>query len=135
MHKSGKVWGWTYPIFNILGVEIDRIHVTKGGYCSVHKHEYRFNAFFVFNGSLEIDTWKNDYDLCDKTILEKDQFTIVKPGEYHRFFAQSDVDALEIYWTNPASSSDIIRQLSGGITNLVPPDWDKNALRESNKDK
>jgi len=123
MQKSGKIWGWTTPILQVNGVQIERIHINKGGYCSVHKHEFRFNAFYIISGTLEVSVWKNDYELCDKTVLSQNDITIVKPHEYHRFLAKSDVEALEIYWTEDASSNDIIRKLCGGTTTGEPPEW------------
>lgn len=125
MLKSGKIWGWSAPLLTVSGVQIERIFIKKGGYCSVHAHIHRYNAFFMIDGQMEVDVWKNDYNLCDKTVLKQNDLTIVKPNEYHRFFALSDVNALEIYWTDPAVSEDIVRKLSGGITDSAPPDIGK----------
>ena len=41
LHKQGKVWGQTQPLFNKNNVEIHRIETNKGGYCSKHKHEFK----------------------------------------------------------------------------------------------
>ena len=60
MNKQGKIWGETSPIFNKNNVEIHRIEIKKGGYCSKHKHEHKFNAFFVEKGKLQISVWKNN---------------------------------------------------------------------------
>mgnify|MGYP000713293983 FL=1 len=45
MHTAGKVWGKTANIFSNPNFEVHRIEVNKGGYCSKHKHKYKFNAF------------------------------------------------------------------------------------------
>ena len=37
---QGKVWGSTGPLFFKNNVEIHRIEVVKGGFCSKHKHEH-----------------------------------------------------------------------------------------------
>ena len=69
LHKQGKVWGSTQPLFNKNNVEIHRIKTNKGGYCSKHKHEHKYNCFYVERGLLKITVWKNDYDLVDETML------------------------------------------------------------------
>ena len=116
MNKQGKVWGNTSEIFNQNNVEIHRIEAKANGYCSIHKHQHKYNMFFVETGILMVEVWKNDYDLVDTTLLKAKEYTIVKPGEFHKFTAKTDVIAYEIYWTT-LDSSDIIRKTSGGIEN------------------
>ena len=120
MNIQGKIWGTTSEIFNKNNVEVHRIEAKKGGYCSIHKHEHKYNMFFVESGSLSIEVWKNDYDLVDITHLCQGQSTIVKPGEYHRFGANGDTVAFEIYWTE-LSSDDIVRKNCGNLT-AIPDD-------------
>ena len=55
---------------------------------------------------------KNDYDLVDETVLEKGDFTQVKPGEYHQFEALEDTIAFELYWAE-FDHNDIIRESVG----------------------
>lgn len=113
MIKQGKVWGNTQSILLKNNVEIHRIEIDAGGYCSKHKHEHKYNAFFIEKGKLKITIWKNDYDLIDETILSDQELSIVSPQEYHMFHAIEDTIAYEIYWTE-ISSSDIIRENHGG---------------------
>lgn len=114
MNIQGKVWGTTSILFNKNNVEINRITCTKGGYCSKHKHESKYNMFFVEKGSLEISVWKNNYDLIDKTIIKTQQNCIVDPGEYHIFKClESDTVAYEIYWVE-IDKNDIERETVGG---------------------
>lgn len=114
MNIQGKVWGQTQSLFLKNNVEIHRIEVKQGGYCSKHKHEHKYNAFFVERGQLKITIWKNDYDLIDETIISDKQMSTVKPQEYHMFEAIEDTIAYEIYWCE-ISDDDIIRQNCGGI--------------------
>ena len=116
MIKQGKIWGNTQPIFLKNNVEIHRVEIDAGGYCSKHKHEYKYNAFFVEKGKLKVTVWKNDYDLIDETILSDQELSIVNPQEYHMFEAIEDTIAYEIYWTE-ISSSDIVRESHGGNSN------------------
>jgi mannose-6-phosphate isomerase-like protein (cupin superfamily) len=114
MDKHGKVWGSTQNLFFKNNVEISRIQINKRGCCSKHKHEHKYNMFFVEIGKLKIKIWKNDYNLIDETILESQQSTTVKPGEYHTFEALEDTIAYEIYWIE-LCVQDIIRETCGEV--------------------
>jgi mannose-6-phosphate isomerase-like protein (cupin superfamily) len=95
---AGKVWGKT-ELLEANGVlEFHRIETKKGGVCSKHKHKYKWNGFFVEQGSLVIRVWKNNYDLVDETVLTTGMYTKVAPGEYHQFEALEDTVAFELYW-------------------------------------
>lgn len=112
--KHGKVWGLTKPILVTPLVEVHEIEVNTGGHCSKHAHEHKHNMFYILEGTLEIKTWKNDYELVDSTILRAGESTTVKPGEYHQFFCINHVKALEIYYIDPINPNDIIRENVGG---------------------
>ena len=110
---QGKVWGNTAEIFSRNNVEVHRIEVVPGGFCSKHRHNSKFNAFFVESGALEVTVWKGEYDLVDKTILGGGDYTIVPPGEFHQFRATNPTVAYEIYWVTLIK--DIERDSVGGI--------------------
>lgn len=112
-NKSGKVWGTTELIHANGVLEFHRIETKKGGFSSKHKHEYKWNGFYVESGKLSIKVWKNDYDLIDETILEAGDFTQVKPGEFHSFESLEDSVAFELYWAE-FNHDDIIRESVGG---------------------
>lgn len=112
---EGKVWGTTEKIFNKNNISFHRIEVKKGGYCSKHKHKYKYNAFFIESGSLKIYVWKNKYDLIDETIITNLQMTSVSPNEYHKFEALQDTVAYEIYWSE-CEDNDIDRETVGGMS-------------------
>lgn len=109
---QGKVWGQTQLIHANGVLEFHKIHVKKGGVCSEHLHSYKWNGFFVESGQLVIRVWKNDYDLCDETILNAGEFTQVKPGEFHQFVANEDTVAFELYWAE-FNHNDIERRSVG----------------------
>ena len=118
MQVDGKIWGLTSLLFCKNNVEVHRIECIKGGCSSKHKHEHKFNMFFVEQGELKIHAWK-DYNLVDQTILKKHQSCIIPPGEFHKFESMLDgTIALEIYWTE-ISSNDIIREKCGEIINVI----------------
>ena len=110
---SGKTWGQTETILQNSFVEFHRIDIKKNGYCSLHKHEFKHNMFYVISGELEIEVYKNDYDLVDTTLLCAGEMTICKPNEYHRFKALTDVLCFELYYPEPLSK-DILRKDVGG---------------------
>lgn len=110
--KQGKVWGVTEDIFSRNNVSIHRIEIEKGGTCSKHRHDHKFNTFYIESGELAVKIWKNEYDLVDETILEAGERTDVKPMEYHQFTALRDTVAYEIYWT-ALDESDIAREGHG----------------------
>jgi len=113
MIKYGKVWGETRDIFEKSDVSLKHISCKEGFKCSVHKHESKFNQFYVLSGWIFINVWKNDYDLIDYTELGPGDITIVKPGEFHDFEALEDSEVLEIYWVE-LREDDIVRNTVGG---------------------
>lgn len=112
MHIAGKVWGSTQTICQKPLFEFHRIEITAGGTCSMHKHEQKFNAFFVESGTLKIEVRKNSYDLTDITILNAGDYHEVPPGEFHRFIAETNVVAFELYWSE-LNHDDIVREDHG----------------------
>ncbi|MHA1469203.1 MAG: hypothetical protein ACTSSP_01435 [Candidatus Asgardarchaeia archaeon] len=114
MDISGKIWGSTSKIFDKNNVEIHRIEGKKNHHCSKHKHDHKFNMFFLEKGEIRISIWKNDYNLVDKTILKAGQSCIVSPGEYHKFTVLKDSVAYEVYWVE-LDSKDIVRDSVGGF--------------------
>lgn len=110
---QGKIWGKTQGIFNKNNVEIHRIETNKGGFCSKHKHEHKYNMFYVESGKIKITSWKTDYDLVDETIIEAGEYTTAPPGEYHMFESLEDSVVYEIYWVS-LNEKDIVRENHGG---------------------
>ena len=117
MNKTGKVWGNTKDIFSKNNVEVHRIFGKKNGYCSKHRHEHKYNLFFVERGSIKVSIWK-EYGLVDETILEDQEKTVVDPGQYHQFeILIDDTVAFEIYWVE-LDSKDIEREDVGGLKEI-----------------
>lgn len=114
--RAGKVWGQTEKIKANGVLELHRIEATAGSRCSMHKHEHKWNGFYVEAGLLKIITRKNDYDLVDETILGPGDYTEVPPGEFHRFEALEDTVAFELYWAAELKHNDIEREDVGRTT-------------------
>jgi len=113
MSKAGKIWGETEEIFNNGAASIHYLKIKKGGFCSEHYHQKKFNKFFIAKGNLLIKVWKGD-GFIDETVLWEGESTVVDPGVYHQFIAQTDVECIEIYYLPPLSE-DIFRRTTGGM--------------------
>lgn len=112
--KTGKVWGVTELMLRTPLIEVHRLTIQPHMQCSMHKHQFKWNAFYVKSGRLMIDVRKNNYDLIDRTELEAGEFMTVQPGEFHRFVTDEiGCDGIEIYYPETLSE-DIIRETVGG---------------------
>lgn len=116
MMTFGKAWGWTRPLLQTPFVEAHFITVEAGGFCSMHKHDHKFNTFILVSGRLDIEVRKAAYKLVDCTkLLKVGDTTTVQPGEFHRFRAgNAGAQAIELYSLNPIAE-DIIREDVGGV--------------------
>lgn len=113
--KAGKVWGQTEELIRTPLIEMHHIRIVPNAQCSMHKHENKWNLFYVIKGKLAIDVQKNDYELVDTTIVDAGEWTTVPPNEYHRFRSLNEpVEALEVYYLEPIGD-DIIRKDVGGL--------------------
>tara|TARA_B100000287_G_scaffold122092_1_gene113870 strand:- start:5689 stop:6033 length:345 start_codon:yes stop_codon:yes gene_type:complete len=110
--KAGKIWGKTELVEANSALEFHRIEMKKGGVCSKHLHEFKWNGFFVESGSMIVRVWQNDYDLVDETTLKAGDYTKVKPGLYHQFECIQSGVAFELYWAE-FNHNDIVRENVG----------------------
>ena len=126
-NKAGKIWGQTELIHANGVLEFHRIDFKAGGVCSKHKHQFKWNGFYVVNGRMKIRVWQRDYDLIDETILGPGDFTRVKPGLMHSFEGLEDGVAFELYWAE-FNHDDIQRETVGHFKS-------GNVVRLDKKDK
>jgi mannose-6-phosphate isomerase-like protein (cupin superfamily) len=126
-NKAGKIWGQTELIHANGVLEFHRIDFKAGGVCSKHKHQYKWNGFYVVSGRMKIRVWQKDYDLIDETILGPGDFTRVKPGLMHSFEGMEDGVAFELYWAE-FNHDDIQRETVGHFKS-------GNVVRLDKKDK
>ncbi len=110
--KAGKIWGTTEMVEANGVLEFHRIEMEKGGVCSKHLHEFKWNGFYVEKGRMLVRVWQNDQGLIDETILEAGQYTKVKPGVYHQFECLESGVAFELYWAE-FNHNDIHRESVG----------------------
>lgn len=106
--KQGKRWGTTWCLHKNHALELHRIEVKAGGTCSKHRHEHKWNGFFVESGKLTVKIWQPSGDV-DETVLGPGDQMEVPPGVKHQFVAQIGTVAFEWYWVG-ALAEDIIRE-------------------------
>ncbi|MAF24444.1 hypothetical protein CL634_02560 [bacterium] len=111
---QGKFWGSTRCFFENSTSEVHYIEANKGGYCSRHYHQDKWNRFIVLEGKLKVTIYKESNE--DVTVLTDGMFSDVPPEVEHRFEALEDTKALEVYWTNPLNPGDIVRKDTGGMS-------------------
>ena len=111
---AGKIWGQTELIHKNGVLEFHRIDYKAGYKCSEHKHNFKWNGFFVESGKMIVRTWQEDQGLLDETILNAGDFTQVKPGKFHQFEGLEDGVAFELYWAE-FNHDDIQRRTSGTV--------------------
>jgi quercetin dioxygenase-like cupin family protein len=126
-NKAGKIWGSTELIHANGVLEFHKIDFKAGGVCSKHKHQFKWNGFYVVSGKMKIRVWQKDYDLVDETVLGPGDFTRVKPGLMHSFEGIEDGVAFELYWAE-FNHDDIQRESVGHFKS-------GNVVRLDKKDK
>lgn len=113
MNKSGKVWGNTSKIFDKNNVSIHRIEILKGGFCSRHKHQYKYNIFYVESGTIKIQIFRSN-TIIDETILNNGDQSSIPPNVEHKFIGLENSIVYEIYYVE-LIDEDITRFDVGGI--------------------
>ena len=111
--RQGKSWGYTTDFFRNAMVSAYHLEVRKGGYCSEHKHDHKYNSFYVVSGELEITIWREG-EKPDVTIIGPGQSTAVSPGFWHKFKGITSVHCIEIYQVL-LIDPDIKRRTEGGL--------------------
>jgi mannose-6-phosphate isomerase-like protein (cupin superfamily) len=105
-----KRWGWTRSTFFSLPLAVFDCYASHGGFCSLHKHERKRNAFLVESGHLIVVTFN---DGVTAHHLTAGDVVDIAPDIYHYFHAMSDTIFKEIY-TGIVNDEDIIRLSEGG---------------------
>ena len=111
--KQGKDWGYTTAFFKNDSVSAYHLEINKGGFCSEHRHKFKFNKFYVISGRLEITIWRKN-EKKDITVIGPGQPTVVPPGVWHQFRGLEDTQCIEVY-TVLLREPDIDRRTEGGM--------------------
>lgn len=111
-----KVWGKTRCLVRRHDFEVHYLQIVAGGYCSRHRHNAKWNQFFVVSGKLRVRCFNPNGESDYVQTLGPGEILLVAPGRLHRFEAPEDCEAMETYWTDPVDPYDIERIDQGGIT-------------------
>ena len=112
-NKIIKVWGFKYRLLETATTVVDVLTLKKGGFCSWHYHDFKYNLFIVLEGKVNIvrDTKKG---VKTKTLL-KGEYLAIPPKIQHQFVAKEKSKIMEVMYTNPVLEDDIIRLKQGGL--------------------
>jgi len=110
-----KIWGSTEPLIVTPLLEVHRLRIIPNHRCSLHVHRFKWNAFYVCEGELFIDTVAGDMGSAVISVqLGRGDHTTIAPGLHHQFRTGLEpCICLEMYYTEPLSE-DIIRRNVGG---------------------
>ena len=112
-NKIVKVWGFKYRLLETATTVVDVLTLKKGGFCSWHYHDFKYNLFIVLEGKVNIvrETKKG---IKTKTLL-KGEYYAVAPKIQHQFVSKEKSKIMEVMYTNPVLEDDIIRLKQGGL--------------------
>jgi len=108
VERTQKTWGEKWNIFENDTCEVSILKLQPQQRCSWHRHQAKFNLFYVIGGTLYI---KTDWGVSE--VRQGEIFT-TKPGEWHEFQTHDD-DALiiEVMYVQ-YEAGDIERDKLGG---------------------
>lgn len=111
MERTHKTWGSKTNTHKNDLCEISILDLSPNQRCSWHRHQQKFNQFYVIRGEVFIKTeWGTE------RVGEGQVFT-TRPGEWHEFQTHSTPCLLQEVMYVQYSAEDIERQTLGGPLN------------------
>ena len=118
-----KAWGTARALYRDEHVELSRIHIVRGGYCSRHRHEHKDNGFLVVEGRLLLICYHAD-GRTERVLAPGDGLYTIAAGVDHRFLCLAeDTVAYELYCAEAGRALDpwdIVRADGGGRARVEP---------------
>ena len=129
-----RPWGKWTRLYQDEQVELRKLKVVEGGYCTLHYHEHQSNQFAVVQGRLVLRLYHQpeavevDIKLAAEvdTIIDITPGTssgLVLPGRIHCFHAHTPVVAYELIVAtgdNPLDPNDSVKLGEAGIGEPEP---------------
>lgn len=116
MERTYKTWGEKWNIFSNDLCEVSILYLKPRQRCSWHRHQTKFNLFFVIKGLIAVKTEDGASEVLPGQI-----FT-TRPGEMHEFQTrQLDSILIEIMYVR-YDPEDIEREQVGGGLEDYPDD-------------
>ncbi len=108
MERTHKTWGEKTNIFQNDLCEVSVLELQPGQRCSWHRHQSKYNQFYVLEGEIFILTeW-------GPAVVEKGQTFTTKPGEWHEFQTTDKCAIVIETMYVKYEESDIERETLGG---------------------
>lgn len=114
---ESKPWGTSRLVYLDGEVQVARISVVPGGYCSKHLHRWKSNTFVVLSGELIVNVQTESGEIA---VLCQPGVPLTVPDEVkHWFHARTKVEAIEVYHATGSGAvdpRDIARFSEGGVS-------------------
>jgi len=108
MERTYKTWGEKWNIFQNDLCEVSVLYLRPMHRCSWHKHQAKFNLFFVIEGKLFVKTPDGTAE------VNQGQIFTTRPGELHEFQTHSErAKVIEVMYVK-YDPADIDRDIVGG---------------------
>lgn len=111
MERTRKSWGEKNNFFQNDTCEVSVLYLEPNQRCSWHRHEAKYNLFYVLDGKLVLKLEDGETEVLPGQI-----FTTI-PGEFHEFQTRElDTICIEVMYVK-YDAHDIIRTIVGGSIN------------------
>jgi quercetin dioxygenase-like cupin family protein len=90
-----KIWGETCEIFRNDTVSVNLLKIKKGGVCSWHFHNSKYNRFHVVSGRIVIRFQYPDCSLSTCAVEEGESHGDIPPRVLHEFEGLEDSVVIE----------------------------------------
>lgn len=111
MERTHKSWGEKWNVFLNDTCEVSILYLNPNQRCSFHKHQSKFNQFFVIEGTLFIQTKEG---LAE---VKTNQVFTTRPGEMHEFQTHTEKAVIQEIMYVKYEPEDIQRETIGGPLN------------------
>lgn len=111
-----KCWGDSELIVDADMFQRHRLHVKRGGCCSIHYHKHRANRFHVVSGMIQVITLMGP-NVSSVILAESMQYDVPSMVP-HMFGVYRDGVVMEDYWPDRGgnvTSEDIVRLTEGEL--------------------
>ncbi len=108
MERTQKSWGAKWTLFQNDLCEVNILYLNPQNRCSWHRHQAKFNQFFVIEGEIHV---KTEYGTAK---VEKNQIFTTNPGGFHEFQTKEMPAIIQEIMFVKYDPSDIERETLGG---------------------
>jgi mannose-6-phosphate isomerase-like protein (cupin superfamily) len=116
MERTVKSWGEKWNVFENDLNEVSILYLNPMQRCSWHKHQTKYNQFFVIEGEIWIKMG-NDSGPSQYAHVRKNQIFTTRPGEMHEFQTRKEPAVIQEVMFVQYDAGDIQREDIGGPIN------------------